>query len=345
MRCFSAVTQILKKVFLIWLQSCSLICADANQFRNRFAILSENGQRRSERDEDDDSNEENKKKINWKEPFQQNFVWISLGLVLAGALGASYFRKYIINEVKTDIKGTLSTDVFNILNNNPQASILKDSYDRANKAYSEAADLTARGNALLRLANEKHRESEIASTKSLSAASEIENRLKEIKNQIEGVSFFKEVDKAINDQKFKELVLQRILPAGAIFAFDLPTGCPSGWRDSENLKGRFIVGASRNNKNLDENGNPLGSYEIGKSGGEEKHKLIEDEMPSHSHQSGLYGDPSAKYLNPNGGGKALRMQYAWDGAGNAYFTTDTRGKGDAHNNMPPYLALYFCQKE
>ncbi len=67
------------------------------------------------------------------------------------------------------------------------------------------------------------------------------------------------------------------------------------------------------------------------------------EMPSHAHQSGLLS--SGKYLNPNKGSNALRMQYANNGIGNAYFQTDARGEGEPHNNMPPFIALYFCKKD
>lgn len=143
------------------------------------------------------------------------------------------------------------------------------------------------------------------------------------------------------------------IPSGAVVAFD--GQCPEelGWKPYEPGIGRFIIGAGTPShpkhekwkRRLPSGGFEevqLSSYRLSAGGGEEEVTLTEEEMPSHAHQSGLLS--SGKYLNPNKGSNALRMQYKDNGSGNAFFQTDAKGKGKSHNNMPPFIALYFCKK-
>jgi len=145
--------------------------------------------------------------------------------------------------------------------------------------------------------------------------------------------------------------LTAAIPKNAVLAFDRTErdggACPEGWSLFRPAGGRFIVGAGQHD-NKDANGKsltfrPAYSSGVDKAiGGEEEHVLTMAEMPRHSHRSGLYtGD---RWLNPNSPGTSLRMQYAHDGTGNPYFSTDAVGEGRAHNNMPPFVALYFCRK-
>lgn len=77
------------------------------------------------------------------------------------------------------------------------------------------------------------------------------------------------------------------------------------------------------------------SYGVGATGGEATHTLSVDEMPSHTHD---YGDATGA----NASGTEL-ADGGYDG-GNTNFhlktrTTASTGNGQAHNNMPPYVAL------
>lgn len=76
------------------------------------------------------------------------------------------------------------------------------------------------------------------------------------------------------------------------------------------------------------------TYAAGSTGGEASHTLTVDEMPAHSHVLAgdvqEWGTPARPYF----------------GAGQYDDTVETgsAGGGQAHNNMPPYLAVYAWRR-
>ena len=99
----------------------------------------------------------------------------------------------------------------------------------------------------------------------------------------------------------------------------------------EQIKDRFIIGASD-------------KYKVNSLGGEEKHQLTIDEMPSHRHNT-LYWEHRGMYL---WGGN----EYTTDGpaGGRGYRThaidvfTNWQGGNSAHNNIPPYKAAFIWRR-
>lgn len=88
----------------------------------------------------------------------------------------------------------------------------------------------------------------------------------------------------------------------------------------ERIQDRFLLAAG-------------GSYEAGSTGGEATHTLTIDEMPSHKH----------KYYYP--GHDAGTSWYGQNGvASGTQAETNSVGGGKAHNNMPPYLAVYVWKR-
>ncbi|WP_172330323.1 hypothetical protein [Mangrovicoccus sp. HB161399] len=87
-------------------------------------------------------------------------------------------------------------------------------------------------------------------------------------------------------------------------------------------------------------GGPEGRYEYRKRGGEETHKLTPDEMPRHDHEPD--GRLEGYWANVRGDSATNGFQ------GGSYRVTSRKpvaaGGSEAHNNMPPYIALYFCKK-
>lgn len=95
----------------------------------------------------------------------------------------------------------------------------------------------------------------------------------------------------------------------------------------------------------------LSLHDLGESGGSETVTLLESEIPAHPHQiqaSNAAGDEEG-FKNPAGrspgklaGGKVL---YSGAASGSALFDGSAlapAGGDQPHNNLQPYLTLYFC---
>lgn len=99
----------------------------------------------------------------------------------------------------------------------------------------------------------------------------------------------------------------------------------------ERIQGRFLLGASS-------------TYSAGSTGGEASHTLTTSEMPSHYHDEYLGNDggddsaPSGYYGWPS---IASTSTKTWWAPGSK---TSRAGGGNAHNNMPPYLAVYIWKR-
>ena len=79
------------------------------------------------------------------------------------------------------------------------------------------------------------------------------------------------------------------------------------------------------------------TYAAGSTGGEASHKLTVGEMPSHSHNI------TARYTNEsNTSGYVATRDYV--SSYGKTCKTQNSGGGAAHNNMPPYLAVYVWKR-
>lgn len=124
--------------------------------------------------------------------------------------------------------------------------------------------------------------------------------------------------------------LQSVYPVGAIYISTTVTN-PStlfGFGAWEQIKDVFLLAAG-------------GTYEGGATGGEATHTLTENEMPAHRHKiaypnaSGEYGDAAIGYPTSSGTTKTWLAEMC---------KTESVGGGAAHNNMPPYLAVYMWHR-
>ena len=120
-------------------------------------------------------------------------------------------------------------------------------------------------------------------------------------------------------------------PVGAIYISTVSTSPASLFGGTwERLKDRFLLGAGD-------------TYSAGSSGGEAAHALTVNEMPPHQHP--VYAD--ANFCAVSTGNNNLWKQ-ALVNASNPvtvdYMRIGSSGGGWAHNNMPPYLAVYMWKR-
>ncbi len=106
------------------------------------------------------------------------------------------------------------------------------------------------------------------------------------------------------------------------------------------LRSRFPIGAGQ--------GEELTDYSRGEKGGVEDAPLHPDQMPAHSHavkaksSAGDSGNPSGKYWAAVQVGRGIVNAYDSnsDVSMNSGAIANTGG-GHSHENMPPFLAIYF----
>lgn len=103
----------------------------------------------------------------------------------------------------------------------------------------------------------------------------------------------------------------------------------------ESIGGRFLLGADS-------------TYTAGSTGGEATHTLTSSEMPSHYHNSYLLG-LSGSVVAPAYYAVLNQSAYTYNYGNTTLNTLDVattakRGGSAAHNNMPPYLAVYMWKR-
>ena len=95
----------------------------------------------------------------------------------------------------------------------------------------------------------------------------------------------------------------------------------------ENITDRFLIGAG-------------GSYPLGSTGGEANVTLTVNQIPAHSHETKYYNDEEAPPSGSTWAPAAHRNTGVNVVGGDTYDT----GGGQAHNNMPPYIAVNIWRR-
>lgn len=121
------------------------------------------------------------------------------------------------------------------------------------------------------------------------------------------------------------LTAQGAYPVGAIYLSVTDVNPASLFGGTwERIGGRFLLGADD-------------TYAAGSTGGEAAHQLTTSEMPSHNHTLDNY--------NTTGGTTSSMTVQANDKKGySGNVNTLYTGGNKAHNNMPPYLAVYMWKR-
>ena len=198
-----------------------------------------------------------------------------------------------------------------------------------------------------RIQREKARiEAESARAAAESTRAENENRRIDAEEERQAVigELDSALDRIINIEDVAtsgEILLATAYPVGAIYTSVNSTSPALLFGGTwERLEGRFLLGANN------ESGEP--TYDGATIGGETTHTLTEAELPNHRHYIRYSSDGSSNNW-------ALGYLYMSEGADGSYSThtdgtpkrvySDTAGGDAAHNNMPPYLAVYMWKRE
>lgn len=125
-----------------------------------------------------------------------------------------------------------------------------------------------------------------------------------------------------------ENILSKVYPVGSIYmslsSTDPKTLFGGIW---ERLKDRFLLAAGDR-------------YAAGATGGEATHTLTKDEMPSHNHYAAINGGTDSYGQNRTTIGSFANKAQGYSDSSTIFAT----GGGNAHNNMPPYLAVYMWKR-
>lgn len=133
----------------------------------------------------------------------------------------------------------------------------------------------------------------------------------------------------IYSRALSTLILEAVYPVGSIYMSVNSTSPATLFGGTwKAIQGKFLLGAYGD------------TYKAGTTGGEATHTLTTREMPNHNHA--LY------YPNAGADDHSAPGNYPDGPSDSTYYAvgsyTSREGGGEAHNNMPPYLAVYIWKR-
>lgn len=187
--------------------------------------------------------------------------------------------------------------------------------------------------------------STIGSTPAARAAA-CADRLSPKANISELFDCLKEMNREIEELK------RAALPERTVLIVNETERCPAGWSSVRRAEGRFIIGA-HDNATYDSSVDPDVSRRFpGERGGSEAVALTIPQIPAHTHgYQDVFFSEIKQWMPkeaiplpiPDGVGHANKVDY--DNVGWAQERkSDATGADAAHDNMPPYVAFFFCMR-
>lgn len=133
----------------------------------------------------------------------------------------------------------------------------------------------------------------------------------------------------IYSRALSSLILESVYPVGSIYMSVNSTSPATLFGGTwQAIQGKFLLGAYGN------------TYKAGSTGGEAAHTLTTREMPNHNH--------AVYYPNAGADDHSAPSNYPDGPSDSTYYAvgsyTSSEGGGEAHNNMPPYLAVYIWKR-
>jgi hypothetical protein len=133
----------------------------------------------------------------------------------------------------------------------------------------------------------------------------------------------------IGNETIRQSITDALLPVGIYITLSVDTDPATLWGGTwERVdEGRTLISAGS-------------TYTAGSTGGEATHTLINSEIPSHNH--------AIWYPNESAGNNSAQIGYPSVASKSTYYAVGSNtgdvGGGEAHNNMPPYLAVYIWHR-
>ena len=131
--------------------------------------------------------------------------------------------------------------------------------------------------------------------------------------------------------EFQKDLLEKVYPVGSYYWSQKNTSPEELFGGKwESISGRFLFSTDSN-------------HSVDSTGGEEMHRLTENEMPSHDHGYDRF-NWNDFYRPPTGGSNYYFPCRYNDSIFISSSTTNSKGGNQPHNNMPPYITAYCWRR-
>lgn len=247
----------------------------------------------------------------------ENYVDIKVASKADVASLDKYYLKSEANALHTEILEYVDDEVAALVNSAPETL---DTLGELAIAFEENKDMVETLNAAITNKAEKSDLKDIQESINTNT-----NSINSIQTQVNGI-------------------LELIYPKGAIYISTVATNLSVlfGFGVWEQIEDVFLLGAGS-------------AYTAGSTGGESTHTLTVQEMPvhshtvnAHSHAIGLDNDTTVGTygwsLHVSANGNSVTGAQKTVTSGTSSPNTNTIGGSVAHNNMPPYLAVYVWKR-
>lgn len=266
---------------------------------------------------------------------------VAFGATIATSAVVAAFGVYLFmrGEVDQRVEELIEAKLPVALAQDREMKVLSEQREKVAAALFEIAEVRA-------VVKNALEEAEAAENSASQAATALQARTKALDETVDVAKVLGRIDEVAQNAVAElddRILAQLAFPSDAVvpFARGRPSGaqpngvaddpCPDGWTRYREADGRMILGVGPSD-------DPF------RKSGERTHSLTVAEMPSHDH--GVYmslregpGHALMWSNNPSPGNDVASNSQGPEPAG------VLEGGGEPHDNMPPYIALYFCKKE
>lgn len=272
--------------------------------------------------------------------IKQMLSWLGIPVVVAtGVFGVALWQSIELSTISaaearaTQTVDSLTADIERL---EDRITLLQ---ERSEQTFTQMVAIRARADESARSAQ---RQADAAEARALEASRSLSDLQRTAATAADIQRALADVDQIAStvaqNAEFQTTVAQLALDnvAGMVAAFDQSEGCPDGWTEFVEAAGRTIIGVGQGEiDGIGDQDIPLTLRRWRDFGGTETHLLKIDEMPAHDH-GGIFGTDGSRPRGTND----HRPETA-----HSTVRISSEGGNQPHNNMPPYVALFYCEKD